>query len=38
MAVHLTAFFMTCPKNKIKLPEFDFSKTYPPNAIALSVK
>ena len=23
---------------KIKLPEFDFSKIYPPNAIALSVK
>lgn len=38
MAVHLIDLLMTWLKNKIKLPEFDFSKTYPPNAIALSVK
>lgn len=38
MVAYLIDLLMTWPQNKIKLPEFDFSKTYLANVIALSVK
>lgn len=38
MVAYIIGLLMTWPQNKIKLPEFDFSKTYLANVIALSVK